>query len=50
MLVKDFFVLTPQAAVKLRELPQLAPLFTANLLTAFTAMFGVTTGCKYNLQ
>ncbi|KAF4526615.1 hypothetical protein B566_EDAN006431 [Ephemera danica] len=47
MLVKDFFILTPQAAVKLRELPQLAPLFTANLLTAFTAMFGVSAGGSY---
>ncbi|XP_066991639.1 integrator complex subunit 15 isoform X2 [Anabrus simplex] len=39
-LVKDYFVLVPKAVSGLQDLPQLAPQFTANILTAVAEMFG----------
>lgn len=40
-LVKDYFVLIPKAVSGLQDLPQLAPQFTANFLTAVAEMYGV---------
>jgi hypothetical protein len=40
-LVKDYFVLIPKAVSGLQDLPQLAPHFTANFLTAVAEMYGV---------
>jgi Domain of unknown function (DUF4507) len=45
-LVKDFFVLTPNAAVILEELPQVSPLFTSCLLTALVQMYASKPGSK----
>lgn len=42
-LVNDYFVLVPKSVDLLRELPKIAPLFTANFLTAVTEMYG----CSY---
>lgn len=39
-LVKDYFVLVPKAVSVLQDLPQLAPHFTANFLTAVADMYG----------
>jgi hypothetical protein len=39
--VKDYFVLIPKAVSGLQDLPQLAPQFTANFLTAVAEMYGV---------
>lgn len=39
--MKDYFVLIPKAVSGLQVLPQLAPHFTANFLTAVAEMYGV---------
>lgn len=39
--MKDYFVLIPKAVSGLQDLPQLAPQFTANFLTAVAEMYGV---------
>lgn len=41
-LVNDYFVLVPKSVDRLKELPKIAPLFTANFLTAVTEMYGCT--------
>ncbi|CAB3375793.1 Hypothetical predicted protein [Cloeon dipterum] len=46
-LVSDFFILTPSAAPKLQELPQVSPLFTASLLTSLVQMYGSKPGKLY---
>lgn len=38
-LVNDYFVLVPKAVQRLQDLPQLAPQFTANFLTAVAELF-----------
>lgn len=38
-IVKDYFVLVPEATQRLRTLPNLAPQFTANFLTAMTEIY-----------
>lgn len=38
-IVKDYFVLVPEATGRLRTLPQLAPQFTANFLTAMAEIY-----------
>lgn len=39
-LVNDYFVLVPKSVDRLKELSKIAPLFTANFLTAVTEMYG----------
>lgn len=39
--MKDYFVLIPKVVSGLQDLPQLAPQFTANFLTAVAEMYGV---------
>lgn len=38
-IVKDYFVLVPEATQRLRTLPHLAPQFTANFLTAMAEIY-----------
>lgn len=40
-LVNDYFVLVPKAVERLQDLPQLAPQFTANFLTAVAELFSI---------
>uniref|UniRef100_A0A1B6DVE1 Uncharacterized protein n=1 Tax=Clastoptera arizonana TaxID=38151 RepID=A0A1B6DVE1_9HEMI len=37
--VSDFIILLPDAASKLKDMPKISPLFTANFLTAITEMY-----------
>lgn len=39
-LVEDYFILLPKVQAMLDDLPVTAPLFTANLLTALTELYG----------
>lgn len=41
-LVNDYFNLIPQAASLLRDLPKVAPLFTANFITSVTSLYTLT--------
>ncbi|PSN32633.1 hypothetical protein C0J52_13887 [Blattella germanica] len=47
-LVKDYFVLIPKAVGGLQDLPQLAPQFTANFLTAVAEMYGIVESPLYS--
>lgn len=38
-IVDDYFILVPEAVERLRDLPQLAPQFTANFLTAVAELY-----------
>lgn len=40
-LVNDYFVLVPKAVERLQDLPQIAPQFTSNFITAVAELYSV---------